>query len=166
MRRRRKRFAREWKSDIRNRVTIIIWNFLNFGFSNSTVKFYHLPRYFIQKQCKGCVRSSSPPASNHRLLATKPITTIMAYRGNKRLSTKRKFVADGVFYAELNELLIAELAEEGYAGSYMCVEHTLEGFRLVCCFSLLFFGRRSGSSYDTAPYRIDHSCHSHTKCVG
>jgi small subunit ribosomal protein S3e len=42
----------------------------------------------------------------------------MAFRGssNKRLSTKRKFVADGVFYAELNELLTAELAEEGYAG--------------------------------------------------
>jgi small subunit ribosomal protein S3e len=40
----------------------------------------------------------------------------MSYRGNQRLSTKRKFVADGVFYAELNELLIAELAEDGYAG--------------------------------------------------
>jgi small subunit ribosomal protein S3e len=40
----------------------------------------------------------------------------MAYRGNKRLSTKRKFVADGVFYAELNELLTAELAVQGYAG--------------------------------------------------
>jgi small subunit ribosomal protein S3e len=36
--------------------------------------------------------------------------------GNKRISTKRKFVADGVFYAELNELLTRELAEEGYAG--------------------------------------------------
>lgn len=33
-----------------------------------------------------------------------------------RISKKRKFVADGVFYAELNELLIAELAEDGYAG--------------------------------------------------
>lgn len=40
----------------------------------------------------------------------------MSYRGTKRLSTKRKFVADGVFYAELNELLTRELAEEGYAG--------------------------------------------------
>mmetsp|Transcript_13401 Transcript_13401/g.33739 ORF Transcript_13401/g.33739 Transcript_13401/m.33739 type:complete len:262 (-) Transcript_13401:142-927(-) len=36
--------------------------------------------------------------------------------GNRRMSTKRKFVADGVFYAELNELLISELAEDGYAG--------------------------------------------------
>lgn len=33
-----------------------------------------------------------------------------------KLSTKRKFVADGVFYAELNELLTRELAEDGYAG--------------------------------------------------
>jgi len=32
------------------------------------------------------------------------------------ISKKRKFVADGVFYAELNELLQSELAEEGYAG--------------------------------------------------
>ena len=32
------------------------------------------------------------------------------------MSTKRKFVADGVFYAELNELLTRELAEDGYAG--------------------------------------------------
>jgi len=31
-------------------------------------------------------------------------------------SKKRKFVADGVFYAELNELLIRELAEDGYSG--------------------------------------------------
>ena len=32
------------------------------------------------------------------------------------VSKKRKFVADGVFYAELNELLTRELAEDGYAG--------------------------------------------------
>jgi len=32
------------------------------------------------------------------------------------ISKKRKFVADGVFYAELNELLSRELAGEGYAG--------------------------------------------------
>merc|ERR1719253_774032 len=32
------------------------------------------------------------------------------------MSTKRKFVADGVFYAELNELLTRELAEDGYSG--------------------------------------------------
>jgi small subunit ribosomal protein S3e len=32
------------------------------------------------------------------------------------ISKKRKFVADGVFFAELNELLVRELSEEGYAG--------------------------------------------------
>ena len=36
--------------------------------------------------------------------------------GNRRMSCKRKFIADGVFYSELNELLISELAEDGYAG--------------------------------------------------
>merc|ERR1712137_57415 len=32
------------------------------------------------------------------------------------ISKKRKFVQDGVFFAELNELLTRELAEDGYAG--------------------------------------------------
>jgi len=32
------------------------------------------------------------------------------------MSAKRKFVADGVFYAELNEFLMRTLAEDGYAG--------------------------------------------------
>jgi len=32
------------------------------------------------------------------------------------ISKKRKFVADGVFYAELNEFLMREMAEDGYAG--------------------------------------------------
>jgi len=33
-----------------------------------------------------------------------------------KMSCKRKFVADGVFYSELNELLTRELSEDGYAG--------------------------------------------------
>ena len=40
-------------------------------------------------------------------------------KGGKMASTvnkKRKFVQDGVFYAELNEMLTRELAEDGYAG--------------------------------------------------
>ncbi|CAE7699859.1 RPS3C, partial [Symbiodinium microadriaticum] len=32
------------------------------------------------------------------------------------ISKKRKFVADGVFYSEVNELFSRELAEDGYAG--------------------------------------------------
>jgi len=35
---------------------------------------------------------------------------------NPNISKKRKAVADGVFYSELNELLQRELAEEGYSG--------------------------------------------------
>jgi len=34
----------------------------------------------------------------------------------KAVSKKKKFVADGVFYSELNEFLQSELAESGYAG--------------------------------------------------
>ncbi|KAK4562869.1 hypothetical protein RGQ29_005375 [Quercus rubra] len=33
-----------------------------------------------------------------------------------QMNKKRKFVADGVFYAELNEVLTRELAEDGYSG--------------------------------------------------
>jgi len=32
------------------------------------------------------------------------------------ISKKRKFVADGIFYAELNEFMMRTLAEDGYAG--------------------------------------------------
>lgn len=35
---------------------------------------------------------------------------------SKNLSKKRKLVADGVFFAELNEFFTRELAEQGYAG--------------------------------------------------
>merc|ERR1712205_184153 len=35
---------------------------------------------------------------------------------SQNVSKKRKFAADGVFYAELNELLVRELAEDGYSG--------------------------------------------------
>eukprot|EP00178_Gracilaria_changii_P016907 TRINITY_DN48444_c0_g1_i1.p1 TRINITY_DN48444_c0_g1~~TRINITY_DN48444_c0_g1_i1.p1 ORF type:complete len:218 (-),score=22.34 TRINITY_DN48444_c0_g1_i1:14-667(-) len=34
----------------------------------------------------------------------------------QQISKKKKFVADGVFYAELNELLMRELYSEGYSG--------------------------------------------------
>merc|ERR1712188_272201 len=36
--------------------------------------------------------------------------------GAAQVSKKRKFVADGVFKAELNEFLTRELAEDGYSG--------------------------------------------------
>jgi small subunit ribosomal protein S3e len=40
----------------------------------------------------------------------------MADKKVKKISTKRKFVADGVFEAELNELLMKTLSMEGYGG--------------------------------------------------
>merc|ERR1712176_1005355 len=40
-----------------------------------------------------------------------------------QISKKRKFVNDGVFYAELNEFLTRELAEDGYSG--VEVRHTV-----------------------------------------
>ena len=46
--------------------------------------------------------------------STTTISTMQAARS--KMSTKRKFVADGVFYSELNDLLTRELAEDGYAG--------------------------------------------------
>ncbi|KAM3017505.1 hypothetical protein FF2_001395 [Malus domestica] len=33
-----------------------------------------------------------------------------------QMSKKRKFIANGVFFAELNEVLTRELAEDGYSG--------------------------------------------------
>merc|ERR1712054_233790 len=40
----------------------------------------------------------------------------MAEAPIRRINKKHKFVADGIFYAELNALLTRELAEEGYSG--------------------------------------------------
>jgi len=37
-------------------------------------------------------------------------------RGGKKINTKKKFIADGVFQAELNEFLQKTLGMEGYAG--------------------------------------------------
>merc|ERR1712014_25530 len=45
--------------------------------------------------------------------SSQPRILIMA---SHQVNKKRKFIADGVFYAELNQLLIRELSEEGYSG--------------------------------------------------
>merc|ERR1711904_163484 len=44
------------------------------------------------------------------------VPTAYTAMASQNVSKKRKFVADGVFYAELNELLVRELAEDGYSG--------------------------------------------------
>ncbi|KAF1738569.1 40S ribosomal protein S3 [Beauveria bassiana] len=48
----------------------------------------------------------------------------MAHPG-AQISKRRKFVADGVFYAELNEFFQRELAEEGYSGVEVRVTPTV-----------------------------------------
>jgi small subunit ribosomal protein S3e len=49
----------------------------------------------------------------------------MATAGATNISKRRKFVADGVFYAELNEFFQRELAEEGYSGVEVRVTPTV-----------------------------------------
>jgi len=43
--------------------------------------------------------------------------------GNQVISKRRKFVADGVFFAELSEFFTRELANEGYSGCEVRVTH-------------------------------------------
>ena len=50
---------------------------------------------------------------------------IMASAQTTAISKRRKFVADGVFYAELNEFFQRELAEEGYSGVEVRVTPTV-----------------------------------------
>ena len=49
----------------------------------------------------------------------------MAAAPGATISKRRKFVADGVFYAELNEFFQRELAEEGYSGVEVRVTPTV-----------------------------------------
>jgi hypothetical protein len=49
----------------------------------------------------------------------------MAAVAGAAISKRRKFVADGVFYAELNEFFQRELAEEGYSGVEVRVTPTV-----------------------------------------
>ena len=48
-----------------------------------------------------------------------------------QVNKKRKFVADGVFKAELNELLMRELAEDGYAPLCLRRANALPSFYYV-----------------------------------
>jgi hypothetical protein len=53
------------------------------------------------------------------------------------ISKRRKFVADGVFYAELNEFFQRELAEEGYSGVEVRVTPTVTDISMQNHTSLL-----------------------------
>jgi ribosomal protein S3 len=58
-----------------------------------------------------------------------------------QISKKRKFVADGVFRAELNEFFTRELAEEGYSGCDVRVTHARTEVLQVSSFLLsTYFG--------------------------
>lgn len=48
-----------------------------------------------------------------------------------QISKKRKFVADGVFRAELGEFFERELAEEGYSGCEVRVTHARTEVRIA-----------------------------------
>jgi ribosomal protein S3 len=48
---------------------------------------------------------------------------VIALKMSAQISKKRKFVADGVFRAELSEFFTRELAEEGYSGCDVRVTH-------------------------------------------
>jgi len=65
-------------------------------------------------------------------------------RGVKKISTKKKFVADGVFQAELNELLTRTLGMDGYAGiEVRCTNMATEiRVRAAQCQDLLSKGTR------------------------
>lgn len=52
-----------------------------------------------------------------------------------QISKKRKFVADGVFRAELNEFFTRELAEEGYSGCDVRVTHARTEVRYIAYLS-------------------------------
>lgn len=62
-----------------------------------------------------------------------------------QISKKRKFVADGVFRAELNDFFSRELSEEGYAGCDVRVTHARTEVRFNACVvcSVLILGFRS-----------------------
>ena len=73
-----------------------------------------------------------------------------------QISKKRKFVADGVFKAELNDFLARELSEEGYSGCDVRVTHARTEVS-----SLLNIGL--WSSKQLAPFSDHHPCYSHSR---
>jgi len=54
---------------------------------------------------------------------TEPNTNPKTPTMSAQISKKRKFVADGVFRAELGEFFTRELSEEGYSGCEVRVTH-------------------------------------------
>ncbi|KAF3828403.1 hypothetical protein GH733_001900 [Mirounga leonina] len=63
-----------------------------------------------------------------------------------QISKKRKFVADGVFRAELNEFFTRELAEDGYSGAEVGVTPTGTEIIILATRRRMFLARRAGGS--------------------
>ena len=76
-----------------------------------------------------------------------------------QISKKRKFVADGVFRAELNDFFTRELSEEGYSGCDVRVTHARTEVS-----SLLNIGL--WSSKQLAPFSDHHPCYPHPGGLG
>lgn len=74
------------------------------------------------------------------------------------ISKKRKFVADGVFRAELNDFLARELSEEGYSGCDVRVTHARTEVRSVC----LWFREAQELTQNSD----HHPCHPHPRSFG
>jgi hypothetical protein len=71
------------------------------------------------------------------------------------ISKRRKFVADGVFYAELNEFFTRELAEEGYSGVEVRVTPTVTDISMSCRTSYLESWRNRGKEDGGNGWSID-----------
>ena len=76
------------------------------------------------------------------------------------VSKRRKFVADGVFYAELNEFFQRELAEEGYSGVEVRVTPTVtdisttsQCFLLEESMGILIADSHPCNTYSRSPWR-------------
>lgn len=83
------------------------------------------------------IRLSSTTQVANLLVEILDTPTNMTTVPGATISKRRKFVADGVFYAELNEFFQRELAEEGYSGVEVRVTPTVTDISMS--YWLLFY---------------------------
>jgi ribosomal protein S3 len=76
-----------------------------------------------------------------------------------QISKRRKFIADGVFRAELNDFFTRELSEEGYSGCDVRVTHARTEVSAVCS----KVPGRPQIYYDLLDH---HSCYPHPRGLG
>jgi hypothetical protein len=85
--------------------------------ANSEGTVYFFQATDLERRSPNSVKATEP--SKQKLISSTSAFLDMA----TQISKKRKFVADGVFRAELNEFFTRELAEEGYSGCDVRVTH-------------------------------------------